>query len=56
MDVVRELEVEHKKVLKQYRFASFPDDNLSSLVNPNIMKLTEVEDKAGMGEMSPFYT
>lgn len=56
VDVVRELEVEHKKVLKQYRFASFPDDNLSSLVNPNIMKLTEVEDKAGMGEMSPFYT
>ncbi|KAG2236613.1 hypothetical protein INT48_000168, partial [Thamnidium elegans] len=47
VDAIRELEVEHKKM--------FPDDNLSSTVNPSIMKLTEAEDKAGMGEMGPFY-
>ncbi|CAO3687092.1 unnamed protein product [Rhizopus stolonifer] len=56
VDVIRELEVEHKKMSKQYRYASFPDDKLSSLVNLSIMKLTEAEDKVGMGEMGPFYT
>lgn len=55
MDVVRELEAEHRKMLKQYRFTSFPAENLSSFVNPSIMKLTEAEGKTGMSEIGPFY-
>ncbi|CEG82389.1 hypothetical protein RMATCC62417_16464 [Rhizopus microsporus] len=54
VDAVRELEVEHKKILKQYRFTSFPAENMSSFVNPSIMKLTKAEDKAGMSEIGPF--
>ncbi|CEG71274.1 hypothetical protein RMATCC62417_07030 [Rhizopus microsporus] len=55
VDVVRELEAEHRKMLKQYRFTSFPAENLSSFVNPSIMKLTEAEGKTGMSEIGPFY-
>ncbi|CAO3660636.1 unnamed protein product [Rhizopus stolonifer] len=56
VDAINELESDHKKVLKQCRFTSFPFENLSSLVNPSIMRLTEAEDKTGLSEIGPFYT
>ncbi|KAG0929918.1 hypothetical protein G6F57_012240 [Rhizopus arrhizus] len=56
VDAINELESEHKKVLKQCRFISLPVENLPFLVNPNIMRLTEAEDKADLSETGPFYT
>ncbi|CEG78388.1 hypothetical protein RMATCC62417_13005 [Rhizopus microsporus] len=56
VDAVEELKYEHKKVLKQCRFTSLPVDNRGKVVNPNIMKLTEAEDKTGLSEIGPFYT
>jgi hypothetical protein len=54
--MLNELESEYKKVLKQCRFISLPVENLPFLVNPNIMRLTEAEDKAGLSKIGPFYT
>ncbi|CEG80194.1 hypothetical protein RMATCC62417_14563 [Rhizopus microsporus] len=50
------LDAEHIQMLKKFRYSTFPSENLSVLVNPSIMKLTEEEDKAGMYQLGPFYT
>ncbi|CAO3677654.1 unnamed protein product [Rhizopus stolonifer] len=53
--IIRELEKEHKENLKKYRFSSFPSLNLSSTINPSILKLIEKEDNQGMSKLGPFY-
>jgi hypothetical protein len=53
---MEKLKSEHKKILKQCCFTSLPIENLSSVVNPSIMKLTEAEDKTGLSETGSFYT
>ncbi|KAI8369969.1 hypothetical protein BD560DRAFT_329794, partial [Blakeslea trispora] len=47
-----ELENRHKSVLKQCNFNPSPVDNL---ISPTIMKLAEVEDKADVSELWPFF-
>jgi hypothetical protein len=42
--------------LKKYRFASFPSENLSILLNPSIAKLVKEKEKAKMYRLGPFYT
>lgn len=42
-------------MLKKFIFSSFPSENVSVIVNPSIMKLTEEEDKTGMYQLGPFY-
>jgi hypothetical protein len=41
--------------LKELRFASFPSENLSTIVNPSILKVVEEEDTAGMHQLGPFH-
>ncbi|KAI9475540.1 MAG: hypothetical protein EXX96DRAFT_485762, partial [Benjaminiella poitrasii] len=55
VESISALKDEHTKKLKELRFASFPSENLSTIVNPSILKLVEEEDKAGMHELGPFH-
>jgi hypothetical protein len=40
--------------LKELRFAPFPSENLSTIVNPSIQKLVE-EDTVGTHQLGPFH-
>ncbi|KAI8351191.1 hypothetical protein EDC96DRAFT_447990 [Choanephora cucurbitarum] len=55
VEVLLELQDEHKAKLKQCRFNSLPVENLKIVINPTIMKLNEAEDKAGMADLGPFF-
>lgn len=48
------LKDEHKSMLKKCRFLSVSVDNLSTLVNPSIIKLKEEDDRKGMHKLGPF--
>ncbi|KAI7890293.1 uncharacterized protein EV154DRAFT_538429 [Mucor mucedo] len=49
------LKDDHCQKLKEFRFTSFPSENLSTVVNPSILKLVEEDDKVGMHQLGPFY-
>lgn len=55
MKSIYSLKAEHMEKLKELRFASFPLENLSTIINPSILKLVEEEDKVGMHQLGPFY-
>jgi hypothetical protein len=50
------LQKEHKKKLVEYHFSIPPSETLETIVNPNILKLTEKADKIGMYLLDPFFT
>ncbi|RCH88822.1 hypothetical protein CU097_010435 [Rhizopus azygosporus] len=55
-DVVLELEREHKSKLRECGFSAVQPENLSTIVNPSIMKLIEEEEKTGMRRLGSLYT
>ncbi|CAO3704074.1 unnamed protein product [Rhizopus stolonifer] len=55
VESISALKDEHMRKLKKLRFASFPSENLSTIVNPSILKLVEEEDKIGMHQLGPFH-
>ncbi|KAI8329780.1 hypothetical protein EDC96DRAFT_57141 [Choanephora cucurbitarum] len=55
VEVLLELQNEHKAKLKQCRFSSGHVTNLTHAINPTIIKLNEAKDKAGMADIGPFF-
>ncbi|RCI01069.1 hypothetical protein CU098_012053, partial [Rhizopus stolonifer] len=45
VESISALKDEHMRKLKKLRFTSFPSENLSTIVNPSILKLVEEEDE-----------